>query len=70
MQILKKIYSNNEVINNFIYESLRKKIEPKVIVDYFRKPYVNKFGLLFRLTFDSNILASPAKNIFYNEKFL
>jgi hypothetical protein len=69
-KILKKTYSNNEVINNFIYESLRKKIEPKVIVDYFRKPYVNKFGLLFRLTFDSNILASPAKNIFYNENFL
>ena len=35
--ILKKIYSNNEVINSFIYESLRKKIEPKVIVDYFRR---------------------------------
>ena len=69
-QILKKIYSNNEVINSFIYESLRKKIEPKVIVDYFRRPYVNKFGLLFRLTFDSNILSSPSKDIFYNSKFL
>ena len=69
-EILKKIYSINEVVNSFIYESLRKKIEPKVIVDYFRRPYVNKFGLLFRLTFDSNILSSPSKDIFYNSKFL
>ena len=60
----------NEVINDFIYDSIKKKIEPKVIVDYHRRPYVNKFGLLFRLTFDTYVLASPAKNIFENNKNL
>ena len=63
--LLKSLYSKkNIVINDFIYDTLKKKIEPKVIVDYYRKPYVNKFGLLFRLTFDTNVLSSPGKNIF------
>jgi len=67
---LLKIYSNkNNVINHFIYDSLKKKIKPKVLVDYDRRAYFNKYGLLFRLTFDTNILSSPSNELF-NNKFL
>ena len=67
---LLKIYSNkNNVINHFIYDSLKKKIKPKVLVDYDRRAYFNKYGLLFRLTFDTHILSSPSNELF-NNKFL
>ena len=67
---LLKIYSSqNNVVNHFIFDSLKKKIKPKVLVDYDRRAYFNKFGLLFRLTFDNNILSSPSNTLF-NKKNL
>ena len=68
---LLNIYSdNNMVINNFVFDSIRKKTFPRVLVDYKRRPYINKFGLYFRLTFDSNILASETQNLFTSDNFL
>jgi len=65
LMLLLDYYSkNNKVVTDFIYESFKKKLEPKVIVDYNRRPYVNKFGLLFRLTFDTNLKSSPGTSIF------
>ena len=65
---LSKIYSTqNNVINHFIYDSLKKRIKPKVLIDYDRRAYFNKSGLLFRLTFDNNIL-SAASNELYNKQ--
>ena len=46
--------------------ALKKKLTPSVLVDYKRRPYINKFGLYFRLTFDSNITCSNTKNLFPN----
>ena len=40
-----------------------------MLVDYDRRAYFNRFGLLFRLTFDNNILSSPSKKLF-NKRFL
>ena len=66
---LSKIYSSqNNVINHFIYDSLKKRIRPKVLIDYDRRAYFNKSGLLFRLTFDNNILSSPSNQLFSKNK--
>ena len=40
-----------------------KKLKPIVVIDYYRKPYINKSGIYFRLTFDSNIKANKNKNL-------
>ena len=52
---LSQKYSNSQTINEFVFESYRKNLKPKVIIDYMRRPYVNKHGLYFRLTFDQKI---------------
>ena len=66
---LSKIYSSdNNVINHFIYDSLKKRIKPKVLIDYNRRAYFNKSGLLFRLTFDNNILSTQSNELFNNKK--
>ncbi len=65
LMLLLNFYSKkNKVINDFIYESFKKKIEPKILVDYHRRPYINKFGLLFRLTFDTDLKSSKGSSIF------
>jgi len=66
---LLNLYPNNEMIRNFIFDSSRKNLKPLILVDYKRRPYINKFGLYFRLTFDTNLLSSKANNLFSNDKY-
>jgi len=61
---LKHKYLNNKLIEQYIFDSYKKKIIPKVLIDYNRLPLINKNGLYFRLTFDSNIKACSSNNIF------
>ena len=63
---LKHKYLNNKLIDQYIFDSLKKKITPKVLIDYNRLPLINKNGFYFRLTFDSNIKACESSNIFDN----
>lgn len=55
-------YPNNEVINEFVFENFRKNLQPKIIIDYKRQPFVSKHGLYFRLTFDQNIACIDLEN--------
>jgi hypothetical protein len=66
---LLNLYPNNEMIINFIFDSFRKNLKPLILVDYKRRPYINKFGLYFRLTFDTNLLSSKTNNLFSNDKY-
>ena len=65
---LLEIYPNNTIINDFVFDSIKKRIKPCVLIDYKRRPFINNFGLYFRLTFDSNIVSSKSKILFSNEK--
>ena len=66
---LLNLYPNNGMIRNFIFDSFRKNLKPRILVDYKRRPYINKFGLYFRLTFDTNLLSSKTNNLFSNDKY-
>ncbi len=61
---LKKKYSENSLINQFIFDTYRKKIFPQVVIDYNRRALLSKNGLYFRLTFDSDIYACSSNSIF------
>jgi len=62
---LKKNNINNILINQFIIDYFKKKIKPQVIIDYYRKPFINKNGNYFRLTFDNNLSSTISKSLFY-----
>lgn len=64
---LKKKYSDNKLINQFIFDTYRKKIIPKVVIDYKRRALLSKNGLYFRLTFDSDIYACSNDKLFEND---
>ena len=64
-------YNKDPLIDQFIFDYYKKKIKPKVIIDYFRKPYINKTGVYFRLTFDSQLNSIANKNLFpENHQFI
>ncbi len=63
---LKGKYSKTKLIEKFVFDSLRKKLSPKVIIDYNRRPFINNTGLYFRLTFDSNLRSCISKSLFNN----
>ena len=70
LETLNQKYGYNSLINEFIYDVKKKNIKPKIMIDYNRKPLINKFGLYFRLTFDSNLVTNRRNYLFDNkEKF-
>ena len=64
-ELIKK-YPQNELINNFVFDTMKKNLIPTVLIDYNRKPYVNNHGLYFRLTFDSQLRSSRSNKLFLN----
>ena len=58
------LYDGNALIERFVFDSIKKRLNPVVLIDYIRRPYVNKYGLYFRLTFDSNIMSTPCDRLF------
>ncbi len=50
-----KKYPKSIPIQDFVFEFYKKKLKPKILIDYEREPYINKHGLYFRLTFDQNL---------------
>jgi len=61
---------DNLVINNFLFDTYRKNIFPRVLIDYKRRPYINQNGLNFRLTFDSDIVSSKSNKLFDEKNIL
>jgi hypothetical protein len=61
---LLNLYPGNDLIERFVFNINRKRLTPKVLVDYNRKPLVNKHGLAFRLTFDSHINSLRTNSLF------
>lgn len=46
---------DNPVGRQFEYDLYRKRIAPRAVVDYFRRPYVSKYDPEFRITFDERL---------------
>lgn len=60
-------YKGNDLIKEFIFDVRKKNIKPKIMIDYKRQPLINRHGLYFRLTFDSDLITTK-KNYFFDDK--
>ncbi len=61
-------YNDLKIINEFISDTMKKRISPVVLVDYLRRPYVSDYDMNFRVTFDSHIMAKPSYTLFPDDK--
>ena len=62
-------YKKNSLIYEFIFDVMRKNISPRILIDYKRRPLINKHGLYFRLTFDSNLKSSKTNSLFQENNY-
>ncbi len=57
---------DDQIMRSFLYDYTKKNIRPKVLVDYYRTPYISNFDMNFRLTIDQNIIVSRSNKLFNN----
>ena len=62
-------YKENSLIKEFMFDVIRKNVSPRILIDYYRRPLINKHGLYFRLTFDSNLKSSKTSSLFQSNNF-
>lgn len=68
--IAKEILKNakpSQVVDQFHYELLRKKLQPVALIDYERRPYYSKYDHNFRITFDEHLQATQVASLFPNK---
>tara|TARA_B100000795_G_C22790402_1_gene436658 strand:+ start:612 stop:1358 length:747 start_codon:yes stop_codon:yes gene_type:complete len=65
---LTNIYQN-EVAEDFVFQGYKKKLKPRVLVDYIRKPYTSNYDSNFRITFDSSIKSQESSSLFPKDDF-
>ncbi len=51
-------------IEGFVFQVVRKRLAPVVLVDYLRRPYTSNYDINFRVTFDGDLRAKPSGHIF------
>ena len=59
-----ELASDDPVYSTFVYDSVRKLIEPIALVDYFRRPYISRYDHKFRVTFDEQLSAIETTKLF------
>lgn len=63
MEIL-DIYPNLPLTETFVFDVIRRRLKPKVLVDYLRRPYISAYDMNFRLTFDSKLSAMAVNDLY------
>ena len=59
----------DSVRNQFEFELFKKQIEPTVLIDYERRPYISRFDPDFRVTFDCKLTAIATDSMFPSGAF-
>ncbi len=52
------------VLERFRFDLERRRLEPQMLIDYDRRPYVSKYDAEFRLTFDDNLHATRTPSLY------
>lgn len=52
------------IIEEYEQERARHSLQPQILINYRREPYVGKFNNNFRVTFDYNLMACPSGDLY------
>jgi len=55
--------AGGEILDRFRFDVLRKGIQPVMLIDYYRRPYVSKYDPEFRVTFDEKLRATKTDTL-------
>ncbi len=54
----------SDLLRTFSFDTIRKSLKPKLLVDYERRPYVSKYSPDFRVTFDDCLKSTVTDKLF------
>lgn len=57
-------YPGKALVERFVFETHRRNLAPRVLVDYLRRPYVSDYDFNFRVTFDYRITSAVSSELF------
>lgn len=57
-------YRDFGLIRSFVFDCLRRRLSPKVLVDYERRAFTSQFDVNFRVTFDKALRSSATNRLF------
>jgi len=63
---LQSRYQDTPLIEAFVFDATRRRLRPRLLVDYLRRPYTSHYDTNFRVTFDAAIKTAPATGLFPN----
>jgi hypothetical protein len=58
------VYPHLPLIEAFVFNVIRRRLKPVVLVDYLRRPYTSPYDINFRMTFDSALSASAVNKLY------
>ncbi len=59
---------DNQFIEGYIFDTIRRRLQPTVVVEYQRQPYISNHDSYFRVTLDSNLTCFPANDLFLSSE--
>ena len=59
-----KLAGTDELVTAFVFDCFRMRLEPRLLVDYERRPYVSKYAPDFRVTFDESLESTVTGRLF------
>ena len=57
-------YPHETLIESYLFDKERKRLRPRVLVDYLRKPFVSEYDRNFRVTLDCEVRSSRTNELF------
>jgi SPX domain protein involved in polyphosphate accumulation len=61
-------YPGIPLIEEFVFNTIRRSTNPVVLVDYLRRPFMSQYDMNFRVTFDSHLRAAATDRLFPDER--
>jgi hypothetical protein len=61
---LVRLNNSDDVATAFLFDSFRRRLKPRLLVDYERRPYVSKYAPDFRVTFDDSLETTVTGRLF------
>lgn len=61
---LLRLYPDTELVERFVFDAMRRRLVPRVLVDYKRRPFTSEYDMNFRVTLDSELRAAATTTLF------
>jgi|TARA_Y100000294_G_C8550107_1_gene334931 hypothetical protein len=61
---LENRFSEHQFIKDYVFDTIRRGLQPSVVVEYQRRPFISKQDVYFRITFDSDLTCLGSQELF------